>query len=71
MVSIDGRWFTLCGPPAQATVDGIAIESGLMIGAGRHEIYAVDLHREGCVRSRAEAIIVRAPVIWKDLIIVD
>jgi hypothetical protein len=71
MVSIDGQWFTLCGSLAPAVVDGIAIESGLMVGPGPHDVYAVDLHRGGCVRSRAQAISVRAPVTWKDIVLVE
>jgi hypothetical protein len=56
LVSIDGRWFALCGSRAPAAVDGIAIEPGLMAGAGNHDIYAVYVGLDGCVRSREETV---------------
>jgi hypothetical protein len=67
MISIDGRWFALCGSLPRAAVDEITIESGLMVGAGAHEAYAVYLQPGGCVRSRAEAIPAHRPIPWLDL----
>jgi hypothetical protein len=71
MLSIDGRWFALCGSRARELVDGIAIEPGLMLGYGPHDFYAVYLQPGGCVRSRATSLNIRKPLVWKDIIIVD
>ena len=70
MVSIDGRWFALCGSRAPGAVDRISVEPGLMTGAGDHDVYAVYLEGGGCVRSRAEAVRT-APTSWQDIVIVD
>jgi hypothetical protein len=74
MVSIDGRWYTLCGDPATTPPRGEAIQivSGLMLGAGPHEIYAAELAAfddawPSCRRSRARAVDVVVPVAWHDI----
>ena len=69
LVSVDGRWFALCGSRPVATADGISIEPGLMTGPGTHDIYAVYLGLDGCVRSREQVL--RTPLSWKDIVIVE
>jgi hypothetical protein len=67
MVSIDGRWFALCGSVAPAEAEQIVIEPALMVGRGPHEAYAVYLQAGGCVRSRAEILVDRTPLSWIDI----
>jgi hypothetical protein len=71
LVFLDGRWFALCGSRPLTSVDGISIEPGLMAGAGDHDVYAVYIGLDGCVRSREQAVHNVRPISWKDLVIVE
>lgn len=66
LVSVDDRWFALCGSRGATTVDGITIEPGLMLGYGEHAIYAAYVGLDGCVRSREETVQNVKPIVWID-----